>query len=175
MQETLNHIFQNINDWLQFAEAKHSGIIVLASGILLALASGLKDFTAHINKHVLFISSLFLLIGISVSLYSFFPQTNNKETIKQSTPTPNLYYFGSLGQMNTNSFKAEIKKIDSTYNFTKLDEDLINQIIINSRITTDKMRLFKWAVYSLSIALVILFINITAKYLWRPKTIFKRR
>ena len=34
MQE-LQNIFQNVNDWLKFAEAKHSALIAIASALLL--------------------------------------------------------------------------------------------------------------------------------------------
>jgi hypothetical protein len=163
MKENLNEIFQNVNDWLKFAEAKHAGLIVLNSGIIFGILSVYKDYKSHL--HLYCILATFILIGFSITmtLWSLFPVTKNYVDNKKKPSNPNLYFFGSLAQLDETDFKHELLKIEPNHKFEKLENDLINQILVNSTIATRKYKLFKSAIISTSVGLSIPLIYILIK------------
>jgi len=166
MRQEINEIFQNVNEWLKFAEAKHAGLIVLNSGIIFGILSIYKDYKTVINWHL--ILTVIIIIGISVilSLISLFPTTKN--TIKKDkhiNTIPNLYFFGSLSKLNEDELKNELLKSNPNYKFNRFENDLINQIIVNSNTTIKKYRLFKIAVLFTTLGLAIPIINLIVKLL----------
>ena len=64
MSDQLQYIFDNINEWLKFAEAKHSGLIALSSAILLAIPAILKR-PKKILWRVIFVLPA-ILFGITI-------------------------------------------------------------------------------------------------------------
>lgn len=166
MHENLYEIFLNVNEWLKFAEAKHSGLIVLNSGLVLGLAAIFKDVHKKLNKHLLFIASFCFTLSISISLISFFPSLNHIEPRHEIKRLDNFYYFGSICNIDTKCFEDHLSEIDKSYTLTKFDRDMIGQIIVNSNITNSKMQLFKLALGFCFGGILILMTSITAKYIW---------
>jgi hypothetical protein len=145
MREDLKDIFKNVNEWLKFAEAKHAGLIVLNTGAVFGILTSYKDYKQHIPWIMVLIIFFFLGLSMAITLISLFPKTGNKIDPKKKPQNPNLYFFGSLSQLDVNDFKTEIGKSNPNYNFNRLDDDLINQILVNSSIATRKYKLFKLA------------------------------
>lgn len=166
MKEDLIKIFQNVNDWLKFAEAKHAGLIVLNSGIVFGILTVYKDYKSYVHLYCILSSFIFIGFSISMTLWSLFPITKNYINKKKRQSNPNLYFFGSLAQLSETDFKNELLKIEPNHKFEKLENDLINQILVNSTIATRKYSLFKSAVVSSSIALFIPLIYILIKLVW---------
>ncbi len=165
MKEDIKDIFQNINEWLKFAEAKHAGLIVLNSGIIFGILSVYKDYKTIIDWHIILLIIIFIGISIILSLISLFPITNNDTKNKNKNVPINLYFFGSLSKLNETDFKNELLKTNANYKFDKFEKDIINQIIINSRIATRKYKLFIFAIWATTIGFILPIVNIIIK-LW---------
>lgn len=166
MKENIKDIFQNVNDWLKFAEAKHAGLIVLNSGIVFGLLAVFKDYKSHIHWSLILITLILIGLSIMLTLISLFPVINNNVKSNKSQINPNLYFFGSLSLLNETDLKNELSQRDPTYTFDKFDEDLINQIIVNSKIASRKYRLFKYGIITTTIGLSIPIINILIRLIW---------
>jgi hypothetical protein len=155
MKNYLKEIFQNVNDWLKFAEAKHAGLIVLNSGIIFGILSIYKDYKENIHWMIVIVSIAFLGLSMITSFISLFPKLDNKIKKKKKPLNLNLYYFRSIALLDEEDFKKELKNIDANFSPDKLDNDLINQIIVNSRISLFKYRLFRFGTVSAIIGLTL--------------------
>jgi len=166
MKQEIKDIFQNVNEWLKFAEAKHAGMIVLNSGIIFGLLSIYKNYKTIIDWRLILVLVIIFGISIILSLISLFPVTKNETNKKQANVTPNLYFFGSLSKLNENDLKDELLKSNPKYQFDRFEDDLINQIIVNAIIATKKYKLFKIAVWFTTIGLVLPLISLVIRLLW---------
>jgi hypothetical protein len=73
MEERLKYIFNNINDWLKFAETKNAALLVIDSAAIFALLSFINSADS-INQYVvisLYATIALLLLSIFVLLFSF--------------------------------------------------------------------------------------------------------
>jgi hypothetical protein len=147
MKEDLKEIFQNVNDWLKFAEAKHAGLIVLNSGVIFGILTLFKDYKAYMPFPAILLSLLFFGVSMFFSFVSLLPKTSNKIKNEKGASNPNLYFFDSISKLTETEFKTELNKIKPDYQFTRLENDIINQIIVNSIIASSKYKFFKCALY----------------------------
>lgn len=166
LRQELKYILTLINDWLKYAEAKHGGLIILNSGLVIGILSSYGNIQSYISK----LPTLFGLVcfGISVflSILSQFPVTKNIFYLSNEVINPNLYFFGNLSQMDEKSFISELSKIESSFQPGKMDKDLINQILINSRITNNKLTIFKFASYLTAFGAGLIGISSVVKIIW---------
>ncbi len=170
MNDTLHHIFDNVNDWLKFAEAKHSGLIAISSGILLAIPAILKQPKKTIWRIIFIIPALFLGAAILISLNSFTPTLKKPRSNSTTAEKGSSYFFEDIGRMDTATFRKTII-IDSYYKITNLDKDLMEQIIINSRITSKKMKSFKCALLYFEIGFILLIVLFLSKYIFQKESL----
>lgn len=165
MNEQLQYIFNNINDWLKFAEAKHSGLIALSSAILLATPAILKRPKKVLWRIIFILPAILFGVTIYISLSSFSPVLEKVSNPKEVIETENHYFFDEISKMDNAAFKRSIS--DSTnYIFTHLEDDLIDQIIINSRITSLKMKSFKKSLLYFKIGLGLLALLFVGRYIF---------
>ena len=162
-------IFQNVNDWLKFAEAKNavllafSGAGVTATITLLATAQNLPN---SLSVGLLITTSLLCICALICS-FSFLSKTNLDLLLQRSNRTSsnsrhqrrnNLYYFGDLRKYSSNELLNELNShyFDKNSNqlYTKECEDLATQIIINSKITLVKFNLFTYGLWLLIAAIL---------------------
>ena len=162
----LKYIFANINDWLKFAEAKHGGLIVLNAGLVVGILSSYTNIQCFIYKPLVLIGIICFGVSVFLSIISQFPVTQNIFHNKKSISNPNLYFFGHLSQCNNQVLISELKKIDTTFSPNKLDIDLINQILVNARITQAKFGFFKFASYLTAFGAGLIGISSIIKILW---------
>lgn len=152
MNEDLKYIFNNINDWLKFAEAKNAGLLILDLGgvtALLQLWGG-----ASIDQKVLFGLAISLLcISAVFCLVSIFPTLNKqfrsykkmeRDVFESQKAGLNLLYFGDISHLSKEQF-ASLFEEKSGQELSKLDHDLVNQITNNAAICFDKYKVFNWA------------------------------
>lgn len=128
---------------LKFSEAKHSGLIVFNSGLLLGVFINYDKQIIHFQQILLMLGSLAFFLSILSSFLSLFPSKGKIFFEKNKKKNINLYYFGDLAELNINSFLQQLKAVDEEFSPNNLDRDLMNQILINSRIVKDKFRQFK--------------------------------
>lgn len=167
MYDKLKDIFLNVNEWLKFAETKHATLIALNGAALFGLLSSYSNIKEFKGIEVAIVLGIFLF-GISIlnSFISFFPKTSNTIKISNTTRTVNLFFWGHVCALTTQQFIIELRTIDSNYNPTKLEEDMMNQIIVNSQIVERKYRLFKYSLYSSTFGITIQLIYLIIKILW---------
>lgn len=141
MKDELKYIFGNVNDWLKFSEAKHAGIIVLNSAIIIGVLSS-SNFP--FEKWSTIISLTAISISILASLIAQFPVTTNFLIRYENLKNPNIYFFGDLAKIKMTDFISNFQKSYPEFKPTESDENIINQILINSKITSTKYKIFKF-------------------------------
>jgi len=162
MFEQVERIFSNVNDWLNFAEAKNGALIAFNS----AVAFGLIRLTSDPNWEVpglliaLRISILVLLSGLLLSLVSFLPRRSEPRRSRLDV---------SDEEFNPLFFKHIAAKTHQEYNETlheivEIEDDsqssLVRhygaQIVNNARIAEIKYRLFTWALILTLVSITLL-------------------
>ena len=155
MYDRLKDIFNNVNDWLKFAEAKHGALVALNSGVIYGMLSVYKQFS-FIPPWAIFISVCILATSIFLSFLSLFPRSEKKGLDKKKPMNANLFFGKDLCLFDAEDLKEELNKRSNTAHvFNGLEEDLIHQIILNSYISTRKYKLFRAAIITTFSAFVI--------------------
>ena len=143
----IKYIFTNVSDWLKYAETMHAGLIVLNSGLIIGIILGYNNFLPFIYTPTVLIGMICFTISFLISIISRFPVTPNIFYNKKNILNPNLYFFEDLSEMDNQTFVEELRKVDKDFSPSKLDTDLIIQVLINFRIPQSKYNLFKFAGY----------------------------
>jgi hypothetical protein len=169
----LTAIFQNVNDWLKFAEAKN-GILLAFSGAGLTATITLLATAPKIPNSLnigLLLTTIFLCICSLICSLSFLPKTNlerllwlrsrppkNASYIKKDTD--NLWYFGHLQKYNATELLGGLNKyyFEDKLNtpYKKEHEDIAAQITINAAIASLKFQVFTYAVYVLIASILVI-------------------
>jgi hypothetical protein len=157
-------IFQNVNDWLRFAEAKNAALLAFsgtgmtATLTVLATVQSLPVFL----RFGLLMSTALLCVCTLLCALSFIPKTNLEKLLWlrsqpakkiHSSPADNLYYFGDLRKYSSGELLNAINvyyfdgKIIQPY--SKECCDIAAQITINSDIASLKFQTFTYAIYFL--------------------------
>lgn len=165
MKEDLKDIFDNVNEWLKFAEAKHAGLIVLNSGLVFGILSVYSSFSSHIHWSFIILSLLCLGVSIFITLLSLYPKTI-KEIPHSVAKNPNLYFNGDVAKLTQKSFKDELLKTYPNHSFTALEGDLINQTIINAKVASRKYFLFKYAVICTTVGIALPLLRVIFKIMF---------
>jgi hypothetical protein len=167
----LVEIFENVNKWLHFAEAKNGAVLALLSLVFFRLFSyaPAEIENSNIYSKIFFISIIILFIlSFLFSAFSFLPNLKKtkgnyiKEDFKVSHL--NLLFFGDIAKYS--SPQHYLNDFLNKYFDNKeeaLDKyllDLIDEIIINSQITNKKFWFFKKSL----IFLIIGFISFICYY-----------
>ncbi|MEW6468114.1 MAG: Pycsar system effector family protein [Bacteroidota bacterium] len=155
MYDKLKDIFDNVNEWLRFAEAKHGALIVLNSGVIFGVLSVRKDYPM-IPEAVIMVSLACLGLSILFSFVSLFPRSRKRPVDKPRPKNANLFFNGHLCLFDTEDLKAELNRsLNTGHLFTPLEENLVEQIIIASGIASTKYILFKRALIATVCAFVV--------------------
>ncbi len=152
----IKYIFDNINDWLKFAEAKNGMLIAFDSAALCAIISLLKNnklFCADLVYYS-YLSLFLLVISIIVLLYSFVPQFSLKDkTSDIDIDKLNLTYFFDLAKLDYEEFEEKLAN-DFSLELKTFESGLLIQVINNSKIAVFKYVCFKIAVW-LNLAILL--------------------
>jgi methyl-accepting chemotaxis protein len=162
----LKYIFSNVNEWLKFAEAKHGGLIVLNAGLVVGILSSYTNIQNFIFMPTILIGIICFGISAFLSIISQFPVTQNIFYNNKVIQNPNLYFFGHLSHFDNQTFIDEFKKVDTSFNPSKFDTDLINQILVNARITQSKFGFFKLASYLTAFGSGLIGLSSIIKIIW---------
>lgn len=137
-------VLQRTDDWVRSADAKAGAVAAIIAGVtavtltndnlLEAAVLAFKDSSANIAEFALIIIAIASALGSSVSLLiSLNPRTKN--------PRPSLIFFGDIAKEKDG--ESLMKSVsDEEYRF---DIDVANQIIVNSKICSKKMKWNKGA------------------------------
>ncbi|MEI1374142.1 hypothetical protein PQG02_22505 [Nostoc sp. UHCC 0926] len=166
-------IFQNVNDWLKFAEAKNgillafAGAGITATVTILATAQKIPHF---LQIGLLITTSLLCVCALICSL-SFLPKTNLESLVRAKTKqlnqsriqlkdTDNLYFFGHLQKYHSTELLDTLNKhyFEGKVNipYKKEYQDIASQITINAEITFLKFKFFTYAIYTLLASIIVI-------------------
>jgi hypothetical protein len=156
LSERLLDLLARTTDWLKFAETKNGGIVGLASGGIAALIAA-AGFVGEIGLQglagrVLLGGGMLLAAALLIGVWSFLPATSVPSWMGRHPGTPhlddNLFYFGHLAVYTPEGLTQAIadRYLDQPPAEGRImHRDLAAQIIINARITVQKLTLFRWA------------------------------
>lgn len=160
LEERLEKIFDNVNGWLKFAEAKNATLLTLNAAAmfglhrLYVLCKPIPDWLFY----WLIAATAFLFVSLLICLSSFFARTKiPRFLISRSTndSSTNLMFYGQLAELKGSEF-VDLLRIASAYEeeACKYDNDVAEQIIINSKIARNKFALFNAALWTTTSAVV---------------------
>ena len=178
MEDKIKYIFENTNNWLNFAEAKNAALLAFNIALIAAISSG--DVSPNYSS-LQYIIVAILIFSTTISLLSFVPRTNNKisqktykytvgildmiiEKIFKEKADKNLLFYGYIGEFEiaqADDYLEELKKYYGSKEkeeVTMFEKDLAEEIIINSRITKRKYNYFKASLCILIVGMILLFI-----------------
>jgi len=151
MVNHLKDIFDNVNYWLKFAEAKNGAIIALNSSLIFGvfkINSTIANENIFRDYYIVMIIFV-LLVSTIIALLSFIPRLKYPYINFQSiNKHDNLLYFGDILKYTADQYYEKIQTIINTEdNQKELELYYINQLIINSKITFIKFKQFEIAVW----------------------------
>jgi hypothetical protein len=144
----ISNIFENVNNWLKFAEVKNGTIIALNSALIFGLFQTLQKIEIDNIALTIYIYSALasLFVSIIIAILSFVPKLSHQYiSFDKPKNSDNLLYFGDIAKYTEEQY---IYKLSSKINeITNLDKEYINQIVVNSKITYIKYKQFELAVW----------------------------
>jgi hypothetical protein len=175
MEDRLRFIYSDVNSWLNFAEAKNAALLA-ANAALVFSALGLIDGKVFIFRWAeYYFYSFVLLSSLSglLCLISFLPQIEIPR-IRARSPSHarnNLLFYGDICDYDPPTYLKALcaqsdKPLDSIEPF---EENLAESIVVNSRISMRKYRLFRTAVWTNITALVTPVFSIPLYLLWKRR------
>ena len=172
MEEHFKYIWDQVDKWLSFAEAKNAALIAFNVAVLAVIGDlELKSYEATIIIILLIIAMLISMISFIPNLNSKILNKNDKSLKNEVITEKNLLFYGHIGNIkNAEQFIKETRdeyfseESDKTA-FSKLNIDLASEIIINSKIAIKKYKFFKIASLLDSIALIGIIILKIAPYI----------
>ena len=145
------------NDWLKFAETKNVGIVGLAGSgltfIVVALGFLRAEGVTPGAGMALTLASVLMALSLLAGVWSFMPATSTPRWMRlqvgEPRPDDNLYYFGHAAKYAPGPLAEAVARRyerQAEPAVTDLHHDLAAQLVVNARITLQKLRLFRWAV-----------------------------
>jgi hypothetical protein len=174
MHDHLKDIFNNINDWLKFAEAKNAALIAFNGAIIMGCLSLIKEPPPHLPVWYLWMVVVLVALSTFCALLSFYPKT--------AAPGNNLYFYDHIYRYSSkqyleylsaalpndqarNSIGGDSAKVSAARE-KHLTEHLAEQIVINSKIASRKYKYFKVALSLLMTGLIVPLIVLFVQFLF---------
>lgn len=174
LKEDLEKIYSDVSEWLKFAEAKHTGALVLWTALLVAAFSTDEFYSLCDLQQVCLIAALF--VGMLINVFAMIPFTNRIYWIKKMCFDKYKKYSGNLifYQSIFVSVGSPEKSLDDKVNKYiemlkeeyqdlpqgKLITDYIKQIIEVATVTTIKTFLFGISAWYLVIFIIVAFLYV---------------
>src|SRR5699024_1958230 len=162
MHDELKIIYNDVKEWLKFAEAKNAGFLAFNGVVIFGYYELLDSKIPLVANHIyaVYIGIICCLLSTLLLLISFFLlnktvfNINKKRKVKKVGNTTNTIFYGSISENNRESYLENLKE---KYNITddRKNADLIDQILLNSKITFYKLEIFKYSLYLAILALTL--------------------
>lgn len=168
-ENQLRSIFNNVNDWLKFAEAKNFGLLTISAAFIFGLTQINFSEDSKVGSAAYSVFIPFAVLSILVCFISLFPILTTvtrlewakswinrfSNFIDEEKKFENIHFYGYLKDIDEETFERQfLQKINITQPFTVYEKELISQIIYNSRIAWLKYQLFKIAAFIFSLGLI---------------------
>ncbi len=160
-------IYQDINEWLKFAEAKHAALIAAWIALWIGIISLDLQYPFTI---VQFTALICIILCASINFFSFFPLLNKSECLKRrcvkkysNTSQNTLFYISIFIQSaNPNTYKTNFMKTLEIpkHPISKLLDNYLNQIIDVSAVATIKVYLFAISLKLASASLIVVLFSL---------------
>ncbi len=153
MEERLQIILSNVNEWLKFAEAKNAVLVAANAATIFGAAQiilGERALDVYMYWY-LYLFMLFIASGAIFALCSFLPQvrlpwlTATGATYEHD----NLIFYGDIAKYNPKDYVVALYNADGQAHVqpSTIDLDYAEQIVVNSRITLRKYEFFRYALW----------------------------
>lgn len=170
--ESLKAIFENINNLLQFAEAKNGAVFAVVISILMGSSDLIEDCsksgsylsmcTMTISIILLSISALFALASFFPNLFKVNPDKNGKSSKKNVVLFSDCAKY-SNGQDYLDDFYGKYQAPIEDKSGNSIANDYAVEIISNSKICNTKFIIFKTACIFCFAGLFFLFLTMALK------------
>lgn len=152
-EEHLLTLLQMVNEWLRFAETKNAALLAfsgLSVSAVLGFAIQVESFGSKSAVALLIFGSLLWLAALLITSISFLPKTDVINISSRLDRVPedsdNLYFYGHLSKYSSDDLLKNLGlPSEPTSTRYRFERNLAEQVITNSRITNDKLKLFGWA------------------------------
>lgn len=104
MEDKIKYIFENTNNWLNFAEAKNAALLAFNIAVITAITS--SEILVNSSKVLVYTVSAILIVSSLMSMISFIPKTNNAVSQKLYNCT-----IGIIDRIITRIFKENVEEI----------------------------------------------------------------
>ena len=157
-EQQFKDIFNNVNQWLHFAEAKNVAVTTLDIALLAVYADYIKKVSQNLMWLVFCLSELALIVSLCIAIYSFFPKSylHNAYNSTNSRNVNPLYYKDiasweavSYAQFILSRYYGRVPSQTPEIIFI----DYAEEIVTNARIAVRKNILFRNALICALIAL----------------------
>lgn len=166
--EELKDIFQNVNNWLNFAEIKHGALIALDTTFILGVIASM--FEGNV-KCLGVVGLIIIVLSLLLSMYSYYPNIKGIKDDwmfceKKLTPNRNLLFYRDIYKLSNEEYLKKLYKdyydIEIT-KYSKQELDYAEEIVVNSRITMKKYFLFKISLIVCVIGIIVLIASLFIK------------
>lgn len=172
MKDELREIFNNVNEWLKFAEAKNFGLLSLVVAVVFGFMQIEFTKNSSYEKFGVWIISTISFLSAFPALVSLFPIVSKIEKgknlkswitkfsnwIDKENKFENIHFYGYLRTIDEKEFEIKFlaKNNANNVSFTAYEKELATQILYNSRITWLKYQLFKIGAFFFLLGLFII-------------------
>lgn len=156
----LQQIFDNINNWLHFVEAKNAALIAFDIAFIGAIVD------SSLLQCYIWIGSI-LIVGLSISgllaLYSFKPVKKASKKFMVKDIETNLLYYAYIACLDWNEYVQALyeeywdESCNDMNQVSARERDYCKEIVENSRIAMRKQNLFEKSLY-IVVCMMLLFI-----------------
>ncbi len=156
MSDSLDNLWKTygiINEWIKFSDAKAGAVLALNGVIIGLIYSNLQNNPGDFTKHPIIFTSL--MLGILVGCISiYFCLRCLNPTLKLGEPN-SLIFFSHISQ-KFKKYEDYVNAANNAFNDEKnLQDDLSQQIWVNSKVAHNKYVAVTWAIRLLSLTLLI--------------------
>jgi hypothetical protein len=149
--ERIQFVFENVNNWLRFAEAKNGALIVVNITIAVALIQTLSGITSGtMTSYIVFCMGL-LVLSTLLCIASFFPKIRLPDIVVPTDPTSvdtSVLYFGHIKDVCPDDYLKKLigAGVIETEDASSLYyRDLACQTVVNAKIAHRKYEFFQVA------------------------------
>lgn len=144
--ELLQRIFENVNSWLHFVEAKNAALIAFNIALMAAFVDSSLFCKCRIFGNCIIIG---ICLSTIVAIRSFIPLNKEIKKVEKGDIKENLLHYAYIASLEVNEYIRKLykryfeKNISNISEVMQIERDYCEEIIQNSRITIRKQRYFK--------------------------------
>lgn len=148
MEERLQYLLTNVNDWLKFAESKNAALLAANVAVAFGLMSqfqGKSNIPYWVPIYTSIVTICFILSS-GICLLSFVPklQIPHKPPKKKSGKKQNMVFYGHIAGLSIQDYLSALYERNGLdpNKATPFEKDFAEQIIVNSDIALWKYKCF---------------------------------